>query len=86
MQARWRGRQARQDAALLLLWWDAVVEEDAATRIQAAFRGRQQRAIRDNWLELGRGMGAFSAYTPPDSAGSIGSRPVSSAVSSSGVM
>ena len=44
IQSIWRGCVARRHTKLLSLWWDAVIEEDAATRIQAAYRGRMHRA------------------------------------------
>jgi hypothetical protein len=44
VQAVWRGLRARQHAAMMLDWWDLVIEEDAATRIQAMWRGRAHRA------------------------------------------
>ena len=43
VQALWRGIQARRQVEEQLSWWDFVIEEDAATRIQAAWRGRRNR-------------------------------------------
>ena len=81
----------RRQTKLLSLWWDAVIEEDAATRIQAAYRGRMLRARSllgvAALLSVGgdreRNAGATAAEN--DHAAEHSSRASSSAASSSGI-